>query len=89
MNAPNWNGEPGACRYDRDREDLDTRPDPETCAHPLHWRRETSGVVADGECRLCGASASTITRQRMQDLLTVRDTFASVEDFAAECEKRR
>lgn len=29
MNAPNWNGEPGACRYDRDREDLDTRPDPD------------------------------------------------------------
>mgnify|MGYP001584766204 CR=1 FL=1 len=38
--------------------------EPTLCEHPPHWRRSAPGLLGDGECQLCGASASTIRRER-------------------------
>mgnify|MGYP001579139323 FL=1 len=35
----------------------------ERCDHPDHFRAPICGLMADGECRLCGASAVLINRQ--------------------------
>ena len=35
----------------------------ERCEHPAAWRQPTRGLVGDGACQLCGASAETIARQ--------------------------
>ena len=36
------------------------------CAHPVVWRAPVHGLMSDGMCQLCGASASTITRQQRE-----------------------
>lgn len=87
MDAPNFNGAPGACPWDD--EDLGERDARDQCAHPDHWRRPSIGVIADGECRLCGASATTIAVQRARKLDLLKGTFVSATAFQDELERRR
>lgn len=89
MDSPGYNGAPGACAWDPDRDDRGERNAEDQCAHPPHWRRESIGVVMDGECRLCGASATTIAVQRARRLEILNRRFASPSDLENEMERRR
>lgn len=41
----------------------------ETCDHPEVWRQPALGLVGDGSCLLCAASASTIARALALDAI--------------------
>lgn len=45
--------------------DCQTCRQPLPCDHPSEWRMPIRGLVGDGDCQLCGASASTIRRERI------------------------
>lgn len=65
MPDPNWwNGAPGELVGDHDKEHDSRDPDGHaSCDHPQHWRWPEEGLIRDGSCKLCGASASTIQRE--------------------------
>lgn len=61
----------------------------EVCDHPIRWRRFHTGFVDHDSCRLCGASSSTIAKQRAQRVLAEQTEQADPDLVLQDVERRR